>query len=234
MPILATLITLGTAAASMASKKIASDKKEAKMKKDQMKQNFSMPEMNKGYSDGPNSIGAVLGKIGQVAAKVGKYASENPEITKAAIGATTTLASEAMQHRKNQKQGAYMKGSEMNGKEPYMMGFNPLSKHMGGRGANMMGKDERKTKKAMKQDAKSAPEKMPTKQAKSVTSTPEKDSVISGFRLRSEHPVGLYRSQEEHSRGVQGTQASVSGMPYIGMTDKEKAYGVNWVKGYKK
>lgn len=140
MPILATLITLGTAAASMASKKIASDKKEAKMKKDQMKQNFSMPEMNKGYSDGPNSIGAVLGKIGQVAAKVGKYASENPEITKAAIGATTTLASEAMQHRKNQKQGAYMKGADMNGKEPYMMGFNPLSKHMGGRGANMTGK----------------------------------------------------------------------------------------------
>lgn len=54
-----------------------------------------------GYSQGPNSIGSVIGAIGQAAGKVGKFAMENPEITESALKATTTIGSQLIENRQD-------------------------------------------------------------------------------------------------------------------------------------
>jgi hypothetical protein len=68
---------------------------------------------------GPNSIGAILSTIGKAAVQVGKFAAENPEVVEAAI-----------------KLPGQIKRA-VNGAD--MIGHNPILKHMGGRGANMIG-----------------------------------------------------------------------------------------------
>jgi hypothetical protein len=164
------LIGSGISAAS-------SSKKKKLGKKLGMKSRFaSSKPTGGGYSQGPNSIGSIIGTIGKVAGQVGKFAMENPEITKAALGAAGDIGSQLIENKQNKNKGAYMKGKNKSrkriaqdyarnaiadrragktreanyegrqatrvaaGEAPTMMGYNPLSKHMGGRGADMMGK----------------------------------------------------------------------------------------------
>lgn len=166
----ATLASSGIGAAS-SSKKRKSDKELG------MKSKFSSSQpTGGGYSQGPNSIGSIIGTIGKAAGQVGKFAMENPEITSAALGAATNIGSQLIANKRNKNKGAYMKGTDKSrkrvardyarnaiadrragktreanyeerqatrvaaGEAPTMMGYNPLSKHMGGRGADMMGK----------------------------------------------------------------------------------------------
>ena len=189
-------VSAGAGAAS-AAKKRKSDKKLG------MKSMFSSSQpTGGGYSQGPNSIGSVIGAIAQAAGKVGKFAMENPELTKAALDTATNVGSQLIQNKQNKNKGAYMKGIDKSRKQvarkekggklearraerqserkegggklreigkkiverkearraerqselqnkgqsaptpeaPSMMGYNPISKHMGGRGADMMGK----------------------------------------------------------------------------------------------
>jgi hypothetical protein len=166
----ASLGSAGIRAASSAKKKKSSEKLG-------MESKFSSSQpTGGGYSQGPNSIGSVIGAIGQAAGKVGQFAMENPELTKAALDTATNVGSQLIKNKQNKNKGAYMKGKNKSrkrvaqdyarnaiadrkagrtreanyeqrqatrvaaGEAPTMMGYNPLSKHMGGRGAEMMGK----------------------------------------------------------------------------------------------
>jgi len=181
MPIPIPLIAAGIAAvSSLGAAGIGAATSSKNKKKDKelaMKSKFASSQpTGGGYDQGPNSIGSIVGTIGQAAGTVGKFAMENPEITKAALGATTTIGSQLIANKRNKNKGAYMKGKNKSrkriaqdyarnaiadrragktreanyeerqatrvaaGEAPTMMGYNPLSKHMGGRGANMMGK----------------------------------------------------------------------------------------------
>ena len=156
---------------------VSSAKKRKSDKKLSMKSMFSSSQpTGGGYSQGPNSIGSIISTIGQAAGKVGKFAMENPELTKAVLDTSTDVGSQLIQNKQNKNKGAYMKGKNKStkrvaqdyarnaiadrragktreanyeqrqatrvaaGEAPTMMGYNPLSKHMGGRGADMMGK----------------------------------------------------------------------------------------------
>jgi len=167
---LTALLGSGVAAAS-------SFKKNKKKKGLAMRSRFASSQpAGGGYSQGPNSIGSIIGTIGKAAGKVGKFVMENPEITEAALGAATNIGSQLIANKQNKNKGAYMKGIDKSrkrvardyarnaiadrragktreanyeerqatrvaaGEAPTMMGYNPLSKHMGGRGADMMGK----------------------------------------------------------------------------------------------
>ena len=159
-------VSAGVGAAS-AAKKRKSDKELG------MKSMFSSSQpTGGGYSQGPNSIGSVIGAIGQAAGKVGKFAMENPELTKEVLGSATTIGSQLIENRQDKKQGPNMEKSRKRvaqdyarnaivdrkegrtkdanyeqkeatrvaaGEAPSMMGYNPISKHMGGRGASMYG-----------------------------------------------------------------------------------------------
>ena len=157
---------------------VSSAKKRKSDKKLGMKSMFSSSQpTGGGYSQGPNSIGSIIGTIGKAAGQVGKFAMENPEITSAALGAATNIGSQLIANKRNKNKGAYMKGTDKSrkrvardyarnaiadrragktieanyeqrqatrvaaGEAPTMMGYNPLSKHMGGRGADMMGEN---------------------------------------------------------------------------------------------
>ena len=191
MPEPISLIIAGISAASaLGSAGIGAATSSKNKKKDKelaMKSRFASSQpTGGGYSQGPNSIGSIIGTIGKVAGQVGKLAMENPEITKAALGATTNIGSQLIANKQNKNKGAYMKGIDKSkvaarragktkeaiagrraerreaiadrrakgreaiaerqatqvaaGEAPAMMGYNPLSKHMGGRGVDMMGK----------------------------------------------------------------------------------------------
>jgi len=157
---------------------VSSAKKRKSDKKLGMKSMFSSSQpTGGGYSQGPNSIGSIIGTIGKAAGQVGKFAMENPEITSAALGVATNIGSQLIANKRNKNKGAYMKGTDKSrkrvardyarnaiadrragktieanyeqrqatrvaaGEAPTMMGYNPLSKHMGGRGADMMGEN---------------------------------------------------------------------------------------------
>lgn len=181
MPIPIPLIIAGiSAVASLGSAGIGAATSSKNKKEDKelaMKNKFASSQpTGGGYSQGPNSIGSIIGTIGKVAGQVGKFAMENPEITKAALEAATNVGSKLIANKQNKNKGAYMKGKNKSrkriaqdyarnaiadrragktreanyegrqatrvaaGEAPTMMGYNPLSKHMGGRGADMMGK----------------------------------------------------------------------------------------------
>lgn len=175
-------VSAGVGAAS-AAKKRKSDKELG------MKSMFSSSQpTGAGYSQGPNSIGSVIGAIGQAAGKVGKFAVENPELTKEVLGSATTIGSQLIENRQDKKQGPNMEKSRKRvaqdyarnaivdrkegrtkdanyeqkeatrvaaGEAPSMMGYNPISKHMGGRGANMYGDPMMKGENVIVRDAKS-------------------------------------------------------------------------------
>ena len=174
---IAAIIGGATALAGSGIGAASSSKKRKLDKRLSMKSKFSSSQpTGGGYSQGPNAIGSIISTMGQVAGKVGKFAMENPELTKAVLNTATDVGSQLIQNKQNKNKGAYMKGKNKStkrvaqdyarnaiadrragktreanyeqrqatrvaaGEAPTMMGYNPLSKHMGGRGADMVGK----------------------------------------------------------------------------------------------
>tara|TARA_B110000503_G_C7002755_1_gene352234 strand:- start:234 stop:821 length:588 start_codon:yes stop_codon:yes gene_type:complete len=136
------------------------------MEKDKFKKKFSSKNPAKGYggasmtgnsNKGPDSIGSVIGIIAKGALKLGKLAIENPEITRGIVGSAVAAGSLLKKNRQN----------EQTTEAPSMMGYSPVSKHMGGRGASMYGgKPMMKGENVIVRDAKSSGKSQYNKQGK--------------------------------------------------------------------